>query len=379
MTKKCAVCGKEFIAKASWAKYCCKVCANHSRFNKTFDEIRQEKEENKKTIRELYDAGLNDVQIAKVIGKSSTYTQQIRREMGLPKQRYTALQRKVLKYRQEGLCSVEISEKLGIGAKQIRMLTERVGMPFTEEEKRRSTELAKVKSIIAQFGTVEERMEHCREYVESRYPGLEYISGWVSGSEKIKLRCRDCGNEFEKSAITIRADGNTPCPHCIEKAREEKKNQIRLLRIEERKQREAEKIKRFWGQSFEQTAVSFCPVCNSVFYGKWKYCSDECRKRAVNSTHKDKRIRKLRDRKIDKDITLKALFDRDNGKCWICGDICDFEDFTRDEDGNFIVGANYPSIDHVFPLSKGGMHSWDNVKLAHHYCNSLKSNKVVSL
>lgn len=378
MTKECAVCGKEFIAKTNRAKYCCKECANHSRFNKTLNEIRQEKEELKKIIQELYDTGLNDVQIAAKTGKGITYIQKTRSEMGLLKQ-YTALQRQVMKFRQEGLCSVEISEKLGIGAKQIRALAERVGMPFTKEEKRRSTELAKKKSIIAQYGKVEERIEHCRKYVESRYPGLEYISDWVSGSEKIKLRCKDCGNEFEKSAITIRADGNTPCPHCIEKAREEKKNQNRLLRIEERKQKEAKKIKRFWEQSFEQTAVSFCPVCNSVFYGKRKYCSDECRKRAVNSTHKDKRIRKLRDRQIDKDITLKALFDRDKGKCWICGDICDFEDFTRNEDGKFIVGANYPSIDHVFPLSKGGLHSWDNVKLAHHYCNTLKSNKVVSL
>lgn len=44
-----------------------------------------------------------------------------------------------------------------------------------------------------------------------------------------------------------------------------------------------------------------------------------------------------------------------------------------------VVGKTYPSIDHVFPLSKGGLHSWDNVKLAHHYCNTIKSDKVVGL
>ena len=43
----------------------------------------------------------------------------------------------------------------------------------------------------------------------------------------------------------------------------------------------------------------------------------------------------------------------------------------------FIVGKKYPSIDHVIPLSKGGTHSWDNVKLAHFSCNSAKGASLV--
>lgn len=36
----------------------------------------------------------------------------------------------------------------------------------------------------------------------------------------------------------------------------------------------------------------------------------------------------------------------------------------------------YPSIDHIIPVSHGGTHTWDNVELAHRYCNGVKSDKV---
>ena len=40
----------------------------------------------------------------------------------------------------------------------------------------------------------------------------------------------------------------------------------------------------------------------------------------------------------------------------------------------FIAGNYYPSIDHVIPLSKGGIDTWNNVRLSHRICNSLKSD-----
>jgi 5-methylcytosine-specific restriction endonuclease McrA len=78
---------------------------------------------------------------------------------------------------------------------------------------------------------------------------------------------------------------------------------------------------------------------------------------------------------VDKGITLEKLFRRDRGQCYICGGICDWNDFSI-KDNAFIAGQTYPSIDHVKPLAKGGEHSWDNVKLAHFVCNSLKSDKI---
>ena len=53
----------------------------------------------------------------------------------------------------------------------------------------------------------------------------------------------------------------------------------------------------------------------------------------------------------------------------------DWLDFERRDNGVFIAGRNYPSVDHVIALANGGKHSWENVRLAHCKCNTEKSNK----
>ena len=79
---------------------------------------------------------------------------------------------------------------------------------------------------------------------------------------------------------------------------------------------------------------------------------------------------------VDKDINLKALSKRDNNQCQICGLIVDWDD-TYVKNGQIVCGRMYPSIDHIKPISLGGLHSWDNVQLAHIRCNLRKSNKYI--
>ncbi|MBQ1292402.1 MAG: HNH endonuclease [Clostridiales bacterium] len=40
------------------------------------------------------------------------------------------------------------------------------------------------------------------------------------------------------------------------------------------------------------------------------------------------------------------------------------------------VSDDYPSIDHIIPISKGGSHEWNNVQLLCRKCNYTKSNKI---
>ena len=55
--------------------------------------------------------------------------------------------------------------------------------------------------------------------------------------------------------------------------------------------------------------------------------------------------------------------------------VVDFLDKMKAK-GTVICGPMYPSIDHIYPVSKGGMHAWNNVQLAHRKCNTYKSDSI---
>lgn len=116
-----------------------------------------------------------------------------------------------------------------------------------------------------------------------------------------------------------------------------------------------------------------CAVCGNAFTTHnpaQKTCSKQCGKRY---SHARKQHRIPKEQRIDNDITLEALYRRDSGVCYLCGGKCDWND--RDKEKN-ICGANYPTIDHIIPVARGGLHAWDNVRLAHFMCNVLKSDEV---
>ena len=63
-------------------------------------------------------------------------------------------------------------------------------------------------------------------------------------------------------------------------------------------------------------------------------------------------------------FTKQQVLDKTSGHCGICGELIDLA--LRHPDMNSF------SIDHIIPISKGGLHTLDNVQPAHLLCNSLK-------
>lgn len=128
----------------------------------------------------------------------------------------------------------------------------------------------------------------------------------------------------------------------------------------------------------ENLITKTCSECGKDFYTtikQRKTCSKECSRKRKNRRNWERKLERMNNAVIDRDISLDRLYSRDKGICYICGGKCDFKDYVE-RNGHFIAGPKYPSIDHVIPLSKGGKHSWENVKLAHHRCNTLKSNRI---
>jgi len=67
-------------------------------------------------------------------------------------------------------------------------------------------------------------------------------------------------------------------------------------------------------------------------------------------------------------LRLGDLGERDNWKCQLCGDHVVQSLSGMHPDG--------PTVDHILPISKGGLDTWSNVQLAHRRCNTLKGNRI---
>lgn len=95
-------------------------------------------------------------------------------------------------------------------------------------------------------------------------------------------------------------------------------------------------------------------------------CSERCVRRRDNLRHA-RRI--YRNGAPDLSVTLERLFVRDGGRCRMCG-----RPMTFDCDPQ---SGSYPSIDHITPIAKGGLHSWDNVQLLCRGCNAIKRDSII--
>lgn len=65
-------------------------------------------------------------------------------------------------------------------------------------------------------------------------------------------------------------------------------------------------------------------------------------------------------------VVLAEIRERDGNRCHLCGDRVSAKAWPHP------LSA---SLDHVVPLTKGGAHDPDNVKLAHLACNTAKGNR----
>ena len=126
-----------------------------------------------------------------------------------------------------------------------------------------------------------------------------------------------------------------------------------------------------------QIRFKSCRKCNSIFIPKNKtqvYCSVICERRANHKVRDYDRKRLERKQRIDY-IPLPAVYEKYNGICYLCGGLCDWNAKKIINGVGYALG-DYPSRDHVIPLSKGGLHAWSNVRLAHVRCNSSKGAKL---
>lgn len=220
--------------------------------------------------------------------------------------------------------------------------------------------------------------DYARQKVAQVLPSFEYVDGYEQFEGSARIRCRVCGDITTRSWEAIRR-GKVICRECQKRVKveaEARRQEARIQRAEAKKrdnarrraEREAERIAQ------AESRKHPCPVCGRITTRK-KYCSNDCSRKAENKAREIKRRHVIAGRCVDKDITVLSLYKRDGGICYLCGRPTRLEDYTE-RGGTIICGDWYPSIDHVIPLAHGGLHSWDNVRLAHRRCNYLKADTL---
>lgn len=229
--------------------------------------------------------------------------------------------------------------------------------------------------------TVDNNLEKYEEYARQRIaevsPTFEYFDGYAGSEKPCRIRCKTCGTITTRSFAAIRR-GKVRCRVCaaIEKAEREEERRL-VKESEKREKAEARAARKLFIEEARrkerEQRLHPCVVCGTPTTNKY-CCGRACSEKRHNHIKEVRRRAAIKGAMVDADITLQELYRRDSGVCYICGGVCDWDD-KQERNGAFIAGNAYPSIDHVIPLAKGGLHSWDNVRLAHRRCNSMKAAK----
>lgn len=195
--------------------------------------------------------------------------------------------------------------------------------------------------------------------------------------------CKWCGSAYHPKAKDRISYCSRECYQAFKRAEkcaaDAEKEHARIKVMAERAEQHAAKknAREIADRLSRERACEECGVHFAAAHKSRIYCSVACARRAGRRVERVRRRCNMgKNGAISKGISLEKLIKRDGNICHICGGACDRADSTTDTNGYFIAGGKYPSIDHVWPLSLGGTHTWSNVKLAHCICNSIKCDSV---
>lgn len=111
--------------------------------------------------------------------------------------------------------------------------------------------------------------------------------------------------------------------------------------------------------------MGWCKRCGDAFVIvdqlQARYCSLECTKKAGRHTRRLRKYGSGREPYCNEDI-----YTRDGWRCHLCGrKVKRTNDYTR---------PLSPTVDHLIPLSRGGLDAPSNLACAHRLCNSVRSD-----
>ena len=254
----------------------------------------------------------------------------------------------IIRLRLDGLGYKAIAAKLGLKRDHVRDVCLRHGLGGVMATSKMPSEITKVcvccgKTFVAAHGNAKYCSEECRR--KAKPPKLQ----------RDPIECPVCGKVFIPRDIKQKCC----CKHC---------GSIHYDRLRSTRKK-------------AQPHFGYCACCGKEIDTRngRKFCSRTCGKayRGIGRKYKLPKTERLMEAvAVDKTVKLHTLILRDNNVCQICGKPCDLYDYEVTASGAMLCGDRYPTIDHIFPCSKGGSHTWDNVQLACLKCNRDKRDNV---
>lgn len=325
-----------------------------------------------KNVLVLIDEGYTAQEIAQMLGCSKSTVYSVASKNQRKAQKAHAKKHEEMRlYKAEGHTMGEVAEKFGVSKGTAQMICKGIASQKARPPKGGYNSPNK--------GVLQD-IENVKRIIEERAPGFEFAGNYTGSDGHVDLRCKTCGHIRTARWSALRFHGASTCQNCERIEREKRDAEEKERKAQEKQRHKIEQERKRRGQEAIRMLkrvkkLHRCPVCGAVTDNKI-YCSTKCYAKASEAAKDANRRKKIQSALVDKGINLEDLFKRDNGICAICGGKCDWSDHTY-RGRYFVVGKTYPSIDHIIPLVKGGEHSWANVQLAHHRCNSAKGAKIV--
>lgn len=294
---------------------------------------------------------------------------------GLTHEQSAELRHEIVEYRKQGHYVRECCDKFNVAKSYVMMACRGIDYPWVKDTESMRQSATKWHE---QNQTKPNEATAIRALMKT--PTLEYVGGYTSTDGKFTVMSKICGHTFDVSIISVRHGKTKECPVCKKhKAEQEREERAREKKEQQylKEQRELTKKLKFKSRQLE---MKVCCQCGALFVPhnhNAKFCSTDCQKKQNNAITKDRRLKRMRELLIDRNITIEKLYEKFSGRCQICGMICDWNDYEVREGGTFIANGNYPSIDHIVPLAKGGKHEWANIQLACRRCNTIKSDRIL--
>lgn len=172
-----------------------------------------------------------------------------------------------------------------------------------------------------------------------------------AGPTERHVACKGCGVEFT-TTHKMRAWCGNAC-----RKRHELQDALRLYRE-------------------RRPTLATCASCGEQFQrpyrrGIHKTCSELCARRMAAAGIKAQKARRRARKRgaFIETVRDAVVIARDKGMCHICGKTVNLK--------ALVPHPKAPTLDHVIPLSRGGEHSYRNVRLAHFICNSVKGSSAM--